>query len=141
MMRIRIVILALFAAQASVLAYFGCSKGPSQAELRPPDEPSVKPEEPSFKSAIPYGMRAVAIRVDDVVAPGNYVDVIKKTGRRNSTLLENVQVLNRHDSGIVVLLVTPEDAQKLASVRGRFTLAVRNPRNKAKQGDGRVVPL
>ena len=145
-MRIRIVILAVVAAQVSVFAYYGCSKGRSQVELMRPDEPQVKPDEPSLKSAIPEGMRAVAIRVNDVIgfaAPGNYVDVIKTAGRRSSILLENVQVLNNHHSEIVVLLVTPEDVRKLARLRKgvRLELAVRNSRRMTTQGDGRVVPL
>lgn len=123
-MRTRLVILALFAFQVSVLTYSGCSKRPtSQAVLTRPDEAVLQP-------AIPNGMRAVAIRVDEVMgfmAPGNYVDVIETVGRRGSVLLENVQVLNRH-SEIVTLLVTPEDARKLANVREgvRLALAVRN---------------
>ena len=144
-MRIRIVILALFAAQVSVFAYYGCSKGPSQVELMRPDEPQVKPDEPSLKSAIPEGMRAVAIRVNDVIgfaAPGNYVDVIKTAGGRSSVLLENVQVLSNH-SEILTLLVTPEDVRKLAGLRKgvRLALAVRNQRKMTTQDGGRVVPL
>ena len=127
MMRTRIVILALFAFQLSVLAYYGCSKVPSQAVL-------MRPDEPGFERRIPDGMRAVSIRVDEVigfVAPGNYVDVIKTAGRRSSMLLENVRVLNgKHHSEIVTLLVTPEDARKLARVGEgvRLALAVRDPR-------------
>jgi Flp pilus assembly protein CpaB len=118
------VILALFAFQLSVLACYGCSKGPSQAGL-------MRPDEPSFEPRIPDGMRAVAIRVDEVigfVAPGNYVDVIKTEGRKSFMLLENVRVLNgKHDPETVFLLVTPEDARKLARVgKGiRLGLAVR----------------
>src|SRR5262249_19032008 len=77
--------------------------------------PNVSPP-----SEIPDAMRAVAIRVDEVIGvaePGNYVDVIKTSGQRSSMLLENVQVLNgRHDPEIMVLLVTPEDARKLVRV-------------------------
>src|SRR5262245_14695896 len=82
-------------------------------------------------SRIPDGMRAVAIRFDEVIGlaePGNYVDVIKTSGQRSFMLLENVQVLNgRHDPEIAVLLVTPEDAGKLARVGNgvRLVLAVR----------------
>ena len=127
MMRSRIVILALFAFQLSVLAFYGCSKGPSHAVL-------MQPDEPRFEQRIPDGMRAVAIRVDEVigfVAPGEYVDVIKTAGRKSSILLENVRVLNgKHHSEIVTLLVTPEEARKLAGVRDgvRLALAVRDSR-------------
>jgi Flp pilus assembly protein CpaB len=119
------VILAFLAFQVSVLAYYGCSKAPSEAVL-------MRPDEPGFQQRIPEGMRAVAIRVDDVIGlvnPGKYVDVIKTSRGRSSTLLENVQVLNKHHSEIVTLLVTPEDARKLASMgKGvRLALAVRNP--------------
>ena len=127
MMRTRIVILASFAFPLSVLAYYGCSKGPSHAVLMQPDEPRIE-------RRIPDRMRAVAIRVDEVigfVAPGEYVDVIKTAGRKSSVLLENVQVLSgKHHSEIVTLLVTPEDARKLAGVGEavHLALAVRDPR-------------
>jgi Flp pilus assembly protein CpaB len=140
MKRIRIVILAL-SALVSVLACYGCSKGPSQAGLMRPDEPRLEP-------TIPYGMRAIAIRVDGVigfVAPGNYVDVIKTADQRSSMLLENVRVLNgRHNPRIVTLLVTPEEARKVAGVgKGvRLALATRSPgRNKTTQDAVSVVPL
>jgi len=121
------VILALFAFQLSVLAYYyGCSKGPSEAVL-------MRPDEPGFEQRIPDRMRAVAIRVDEVIGlvnPGNYVDVIKTSGGRSSMVLENVRVLNgKHNPEIVTLLVTPQDARKLARMgKGvRLGLAVRNP--------------
>lgn len=104
--------------------------------------------------AIPDGLRAVAVRVDEVVSvagfvlPGTRVDVIltgsltRNRGTDTSrVIIENVQVLSAgsdleqdaegtpQDVAVVTLLVTPEDAQKLAlaAVDGRIQLALRNP--------------
>ncbi len=105
-------------------------------------------------SAIPEGMRAVAVKVNQVIGvagfvlPGTRVDVIL-TGSpeggfsmdTSKVILENVQVLSAgsnveqdeegrpQDVPVVTLLVTPEDAQKLAlaAVAGRIQLALRNP--------------
>ena len=102
-------------------------------------------------SAIPEGMRAVAVKVNDVIGvagfvlPGTRVDVIL-TGEDNKVevskiILENIQVLaadqnlEQDASGkprevqVITLLVTPEESQKvaLASVEGRIQLALRNP--------------
>ena len=102
-------------------------------------------------SAIPEGMRAVAVKVNDVIGvagfvlPGTRVDVIL-TGEDNKIevskiILENIQVLaadqnlEQDASGkprevqVITLLVTPEESQKvaLASVEGRIQLALRNP--------------
>ena len=100
---------------------------------------------------IPEGMRAVSVRVNDVigvagfVVPGSRVDVIlvgSLNGPSDSatTILENVQVLaagtdvNRDAEGpkpapVVTLLLTPEDSEKLALVTadGRIQLALRHP--------------
>jgi pilus assembly protein CpaB len=101
---------------------------------------------------IPPGMRAVSVRVNDVVSvagfvqPGSRVDVLA-TGnqggndRQTTTVLENVAViavgknLERNASGdaatapVITLLVAPDDAQRLtlASQEGRIQLALRNP--------------
>lgn len=102
---------------------------------------------------IPPGMRAVSVRVNDTTAvsgfvlPGTRVDVLL-TGtpqggveQQTTTVLENVAVLatgqklERNASGepqsapVVTLLVSPEDAQKLAlaSTEGHIQLALRNP--------------
>jgi pilus assembly protein CpaB len=108
-------------------------------------------------TTIPEGMRAVSIRVNDVigvagfVVPGSRVDVIL-SGSPSSNgsvevakiILENVQVLaagqniDQDINGkpqtvqVVTLLVTPEDTQKLAlaSTEGRMQLALRNPMDK-----------
>jgi len=102
---------------------------------------------------IPPGMRAVSVRVNEVVAvagfviPGTRVDVLL-TGnpgaggeQETTTVLENVAVLaagqrlERNSAGepqatpVITLLVSPDDAQKLtlASNEGRIQLTLRNP--------------
>jgi pilus assembly protein CpaB len=104
-------------------------------------------------SLIPPGMRAVSVRVNEVVSvagfvlPGTRVDVLL-TGnpsgaseQQTTTVLENVAViatgqrLERNSAGdpqmtpVITLLVSPDDAQKLtlASTQGRIQLALRNP--------------
>lgn len=107
-------------------------------------------------ATIPPGMRACAVRVDDVVnvsgfvTPGMRVDVLisgtppgvtnPTQGPVSKTLLQNIQVLSagteiqKDPEGkakpvqVVNLLVTPEDAQKL-SLAGNFSirLVLRNP--------------
>ena len=105
-------------------------------------------------STIPDGMRAVSVKVNDVigvagfVVPGSRVDVILSGSPTSSgnvemskVFLENIQVLAAgqnvasDDAGrplnvqVVTLLVTPEqsEALALASVEGRIQLALRNP--------------
>ena len=104
-------------------------------------------------SMIPPGMRAVSVRVNEVVAvagfatPGTRVDVLLtgnpsgSADRQTTTVLENVQVLatgqklERNAAGeaqnapVITLLVSPDDAQRLtlASSEGRIQLALRNP--------------
>ena len=104
-------------------------------------------------SLIPPGMRAVSVRVNEVVAvagfvvPGTRVDILvsgNPTGSNEpviTTLLENIEVLaagqklERNANGepqtvpVITLLVSPEDAQKLtlASNEGHIQLALRNP--------------
>jgi pilus assembly protein CpaB len=105
-------------------------------------------------STIPDGMRAVSVKVNDVigvagfVVPGSRVDVIlsgSPTSGGNVEMakifLENIQVLTAgqnlasDDNGrplnvqVVTLLVTPEqsEALALASIDGRIQLALRNP--------------
>lgn len=111
-------------------------------------------------SMIPQGMRAVSVRVNDVVSvagfvqPGTRVDVlvtgIAGTGNeaQTNTVLENVAViavgrslLDRVISGetqnaaVITLLVSPDDAQRLtlASQEGRIQLALRNPLDTRKE--------
>jgi pilus assembly protein CpaB len=102
---------------------------------------------------IPPGMRAVSVRVNEVVSvagfvtPGTRVDVLL-TGNPGSggeqettTVLQNVAVLasghtlERTSTGeaqnapVITLLVSPDDAQKLtlASTEGHIQLSLRNP--------------
>ena len=104
---------------------------------------------------IPEGMRAVSVRVNEVVGvagyvlPGNRVDVVataSPTESRSDTtskvVLTNVQVLTAgtrmeqdNDQNkpvqvtVVTLLVSPEQAERLAlaSTEGKIQLALRNP--------------
>jgi pilus assembly protein CpaB len=107
-------------------------------------------------AAIPEGMRAISVAVNDVVAvagfvtPGTMVDVMV-TGRISGanhgsddnitrTILENVRVLaagqkiEQDREGkpqtvpVITLLVSPDDAAKLAmaSTEGKIQLALRN---------------
>lgn len=105
-------------------------------------------------SAIPEGMRAVSVKVNDVIGvagfviPGSRVDVIAIGSPDDSgdnevskVILENVEVLaagqniERDVNGkpvnvqVVTMMVTPEDTQKLAlaTLDGRIQLALRNP--------------
>lgn len=113
-------------------------------------------------SLIPTGMRAVSVRVNDVVSvagfvqPGSRVDVLAtgNTGsgsdRQTTTVLENVGVvavgksLERSSTGesqvapVITLVVSPDDAQRLtlASQEGRIQLALRNPLDTRKEGIG-----
>ncbi len=110
---------------------------------------------------IPSGMRAVSVRVNDVVSvagfvqPGTHVDVLA-TGnqaaneRQTTTVLENVLVLavgrslDRNAAAeaqiapVITLAVSPDDAQKLALVsqEGRIQLSLRNPMDTKKGAIG-----
>jgi pilus assembly protein CpaB len=102
---------------------------------------------------IPPGMRAVSVRVNEVVSvagfvgPGTRVDVLL-TGTPNgssesqtTTVLQNVAViasgqrLERNAAGeaqttpVITLLTSPEDAERLtlASAEGKIQLVLRNP--------------
>lgn len=105
-----------------------------------------------LSSMIPSGMRAVSVRVGDsnaigaFIQPRSRVDVLM-TGvsslgeAKAQTVLKNVEVLangNRLDrnappetqnSPLITLLVSPDDAEKLAlaMAQGRIQLALRNP--------------
>ena len=104
---------------------------------------------------IPEGMRAVSVRVNEVIGvagyvlPGTRVDVVAtasptmdKTDTTSKLILSNVQVLTagtrmEQDSEkgkpvqvtVVTLLVTPEQSERLAlaSTEGKIQLALRNP--------------
>jgi pilus assembly protein CpaB len=116
-------------------------------------------------ATIPQGMRAVSIRVDDVVAvagfvgPGTRVDVLltgSPMGRSDvvtKTILQNVQVLaagqkTQPDSqgrpekvNVVTLLCSGEDSQKvtLAANEGHLQLVLRNPTDSEKMGRSAAV--
>src|ERR1700692_670943 len=104
-------------------------------------------------SLIPPGMRAVSVRVNEVVSvagfvgPGTRVDVLL-TGTPNgssesqtTTVLQNVAViasghtLERNAAGeaqstpVITLLASPDDAERLtlASSEGKIQLVLRNP--------------
>jgi pilus assembly protein CpaB len=107
---------------------------------------------------IPQGMRALSVRVNDVVGvagyvlPGTRVDVVatvtptkEQTDVTSKVVLTNVQVLaagtkiERDSEGgkpmavsVVTLLVNPSEAERLtlASTEGKIQLALRNPLDK-----------
>lgn len=108
---------------------------------------------------IPAGMRAVAVRVNDVVgvagfvSPGMHVDVLVAgnppnappgVGTLTKTLLQNIEVLSAGQNiqkdaegkpvsvAVVNMLVTPEQAEilSLASNETRIQLVLRNPMDK-----------
>jgi pilus assembly protein CpaB len=107
---------------------------------------------------IPDGMRAVSVRVNEVIGvagyvlPGNRVDIIATASPTDAhqdtttkVILANVQVLTAgtrmeqdQEKGkpmqvtVVTLLVFPEQAERLAlaSTEGKIQLALRNPLDK-----------
>ena len=102
---------------------------------------------------IPPGMRAVSVRVNEVVSvagfvgPGTRVDVLLtgtpdgSSESQTTTVLQNVAViasgqrLERNAAGeaqttpVITLLASPEDAERLtlASAEGKIQLVLRNP--------------
>ncbi len=104
-------------------------------------------------SLIPPGMRAVSVRVNEVVSvagfvtPGTRVDVLltgtpgSGSEQETTTVLQNVAVLasghtlertatgEAQNTAVITLLVSPDDAQRLtlASSEGHIQLALRNP--------------
>jgi pilus assembly protein CpaB len=99
---------------------------------------------------IPDGMRAVSVRVDEViqvagfVMPGTRVDVLVTLNvegpAQTRTILQNIQALAAGQTiardtegkpqtvGVITLLVTPEQAERLTlgASEGRIQLALRN---------------
>ncbi len=76
---------------------------------------------------IPPGMRGVTIHIEDIsVVPGDHVDVlVMGKGQESNTVLENVEVAAAEkESGVVTLLVFPDDAQRMtdAGEHGKFRL-------------------
>jgi pilus assembly protein CpaB len=117
---------------------------------------------------IPEGMRAVSVRVNDVVGvagyvlPGTRVDVIatasptnQATDTTSKVVLANVLVLTAGtriepdaDKGkpmqvtVVTLLVSPEQSERLAlaSTEGKIQLALRNPMDQGAPATSGVKP-
>jgi pilus assembly protein CpaB len=110
-------------------------------------------------ATIPQGMRAVAVRVNDIVGvagfvtPGSHVDILiagnppggsSSAGTVTKTLLQNMTVLSAGQNiqkdaegkpvsvPVVNVLVTPEQAEilSLASNDARIQLVLRNPTDK-----------
>jgi pilus assembly protein CpaB len=118
--------------------------------------------------AIPQGMRAVSVRVNEVIGvagyvlPGNHVDVLvtatpndQRADITTKVVLTNVQVLTAGtkleqtgDKGkpvavtVVTLLVTPEQAERLTlgSTEGKIQLALRNPLDQSAPATPGVKP-
>lgn len=104
-------------------------------------------------SLIPPGMRAVSVRVNEVVSvagfvtPGTRVDVLLTgtpvggSDTQTTTVLQNVRVIaaghtlertatgEAQNTAVITLLVSPDDAQRLtlASSEGHIQLSLRNP--------------
>jgi pilus assembly protein CpaB len=117
---------------------------------------------------IPPGMRAISVRVNEVVGvagfvvPGTRVDVVVTFASRAAqreglarVVVSNVQVLTagtRYDqekarqearpipTSVVTLLVSPEDAERiaLAAAEGQITLTLRNPLDTAPTDTGGI---
>jgi pilus assembly protein CpaB len=102
--------------------------------------------------AIPSGMRAISIKVNEVigvagfVVPGTHVDLAVTVDRQQESMsrvvVSNVQVLTAGTNidqskkpgepipaSVVTLMVTPDDAERvaLASSEGKIVLMLRNP--------------
>jgi pilus assembly protein CpaB len=118
--------------------------------------------------AIPPGLRAVSVRVNEVIGvagyvlPGTRVDVVttlsptdQKADMTSKVILTNVQVLAagtkiERDTDknkpipvtVVTLLVDPDEAERLtlASNEGKIQLALRNPLDKATTATKGIRP-
>jgi pilus assembly protein CpaB len=117
--------------------------------------------------AIPPGLRAVSVRVNEVigvagyVVPGTRVDVVatvsptqQQTDVTSKVILTDVQVLAagtkiENTEGnkpiqvtVVTLLVNPDEAERLtlASTEGKIQLALRNPLDRTKPETSGVRP-
>jgi pilus assembly protein CpaB len=123
-----------------------------------PTELASKEEGAGLPPAIPAGLRAVSVRVNEVIGvagyvlPGTRVDVLatvnptdQRTDITSKVILTNVQVLTagtkierdvEHNKpmpvSVVTLLVGPEESERLtlASTEGKIQLALRNPLDK-----------
>jgi pilus assembly protein CpaB len=101
----------------------------------------------SLSALIPEGMRAISVRVDDVVGvagfilPGNKADIIVSRGEETFTLLKNIKILaidqqasTEGDKNAMVvraltLEVTPKQAEILVNAmrNGSLQFTLRNP--------------
>jgi len=127
----------------------------SIVQNEPVTESNIAPREAGagLPPMIPPGMRAMAVRVNDVIGvagftvPGTRVDVVVTVKPDKDSVsrvvVSNVQVLSAGTkidqqkskdgqaipSAVVTLLVTPRDAERLAlaSTEGQIVLALRNP--------------
>jgi pilus assembly protein CpaB len=119
--------------------------------------------------AIPPGLRAVSVRVNEVIGvagyvlPGTHVDVVatvspsqQQSDITSKVILTNVMVLaagtkiERGDSDknkpmpvtVVTLLVDPDESERLtlASTEGKIQLALRNPLDKATPSTRGIRP-
>jgi pilus assembly protein CpaB len=125
------------------------------AENEPLTESKLAPREAGagLPPTITAGMRAISVKVNEVigvagfVVPGTRVDLVVTLSKQNESqsrvVVTNVQVLTagtKFDqeqakdgkpvpSSVVTLLVTPEDAERiaLASTEGAIMLTLRNP--------------
>ena len=132
----------------------------SVAENEPITETKLAPLEAGagLSPSIPAGMRAMSVKVNEVVGvagfvvPGTKVDLLVTLRRGEDsmtrTVVSNVQVLTagtRYDqekakdgepipSTVVTLMVSPQDAEKitLAQSEGQIMLALRNPLDTAQ---------
>ncbi|MCC7008015.1 MAG: Flp pilus assembly protein CpaB [Acidobacteria bacterium] len=131
------------------------------AENQPLTSATLAPREAGagLPPTIPTGMRAISVKVNEVigvagfVVPGTRVDVlvvlgqVQASGSLARVVVSNVQVLaagTKYDqdvvkdgeaipSSVVTLMVTPEDAERiaLASTEGQILLTLRNPLDNA----------
>jgi pilus assembly protein CpaB len=147
-----------FSARAKVLGR-GVILPISRGEFILPSKLAPENAGSSLPSLIPPGMRAVSVRVNEVVSvagfvgPGTRVDILL-TGTPNgssesqtTTVLQNVAVvaaghtLERNAAGeaqntpVITLLVSPDDAERLtlASAEGHIQLSLRNPLDTQQQ--------
>ena len=114
-------------------------------------------EQGGLTAVIPQGMRAVSVKVDEVIAvagfvvPGTRVDVIVTMPSNpdqpgtSRVVLQNIKVLasgqsiaesaegEPQDASVITVLVTPDEAETLllASNEGRIQLALRNTLDEA----------
>ena len=139
--------------QASQVVGRGVILPISKGEFLLPNKLAAENAGAGLPALIPPGMRAVSVRVNEVVSvagfvsPGARVDVLltgnttSSSETQTNTVLENVEVvavgqkLERNTTGdaqsapVITLLVSPDDAQKLtlASTQGKIQLSLRNP--------------